>query len=415
MRKLLKAVGVRLRAFVDQRDDVAMILGAPEDDATPLLAMLEGLEAERPSDFFWTFTDAFVDAASYAQVVVSAFAVKHEGVRLAMEREGMKPWPPLPPTVTSAATPPAQRLRELAAFSRQLLPIPNGGLVVWTFFPAGIADAAAYARLMGAIIAHEFPFPWCHHLRFIIRDDPAGRVVEASLAGVPRVQRYAPDLSVDAINRSMDEEVADETLPLHERMAVLPASAASDLAYARFPLALEKYALLLQYHGSMNNYPMAALALHGMGQVWERTGDLAKASEAYQAALAPASHGEHPPIPIFLNVVLSLANLRTSEERWDEAEGYWDATQQLATVARDGPLKVRALEHRGYCQERQGKLQEAEESWRAGSIIATQLGDVGLCAASLERLHSLYARRGQAAREREVREQLAGLGRPVAD
>jgi tetratricopeptide (TPR) repeat protein len=413
MRKLLQQISTHLGAFVDQRDDVAMVLSAPSADATPLLSLLEGLEAEKPSNFFWTFTESFSDAPSYAQAVVDAFAVKHEGVRLAMEKEGMTPWPTIPALVRAASASPPRRLRELASFSRELLPVPNGGVVVWTFFPLEIADVVAYAKLMGELIDHEFPFPWCHHLRFIVRSDPAAANAEQWLRRLPRVQRYAPDLSSDALNRSIEEEIADETLPLAERMSSLAVSAGNDLAFQRFPSALEKYALLLQYHGSMNNYPMAALAMHGMGQVYERTGDIDRANEAYQAALIPASHGEHPAIPVFLNVTLSLANLRMEQQRWGEAEGYWDTAQQLATVSRDGPLKVRALDFRGVCQERQSKLDEAEQSWHSGSVIAAQLQDVGLCGIALERLRGLYAARGDAAKEREVREQLAALGRPV--
>jgi len=411
MRKLLESVSDRLRGFIAQRDDVAMVLCAAETDALPLLSILEGIEAERASDFFWTFTDPFADAASYAEAVTRVFAVKHGAVRLAMEKEGMTPWPPIPTLVESASTRPAARLRALAAFSRDLLPVPNGGVVVWTFFPLEISDAAAYARLMGEVTAHDFPFPWCHHLRFILRDDPADRAVERTHERAPRVQRYTPDLSTEALNRSIEEEVADETLPLPERMSSLLVSAGNDLAFQRFPAALEKYALLLQYHGSMNNYAMAALSMHGMGQVYERMGDLEMANEAYQAALIPASHGEHPSIQVFLNVILSLAGLRTTQQRWDEAEGYWDAAQQLATVARDGPLKARALDHRGVCQERQAKLQEAEQSWYAGTVIAAQLQDVQLCGDLIERMRDLYASQGNSGRERVMNEYLTALGR----
>lgn len=413
MRKLLASITDRLRGFIAQRDDLAMVLGAAETDALPLLSILEGIEAEQASDFFWTFTDSFTDATSYTDVVTRAFAVKHGAVCLAMEKEDMTPWPPIPGLVEDPSTPPAVRLRELAAFSRELLPVPNGGTVVWTFFPLEIGNAPAYARLMGEVTTHEFPFPWCHHLRFILRDNPTDRAVERALEQAPRAQFYTPDLSTEALNRSIEEEAEDETLPLSERMSSLQISAGNDLAFQRFPTALEKYALLLQYHGSMNNYPMAALAMHGMGQVYERTGDLEKADEAYQAALIPASHGEHPSIPVFLNVILSLANLRMTQQRWGEAEGYWDCAQQLATVSRDGPLKVRALEQRGVCQQHQGKFEEAEQSWRSGAIIAAQLQDAQLCGDLIERMRDLSASQGNSGREYALNEYLTGLGRPV--
>jgi tetratricopeptide (TPR) repeat protein len=411
MRKALKRVSDRLEAFVEQRDDVTLILAAATTDALPLLTMLEGIEEARASDFFWTFTEPFAGATAYASAVVESFRAKHEAVRLAMQREGLQPWPPIPAPALSGA--PAARLRALAAFARELFPVPDGGLAVWTYFPLEVSDPAAFARLMGEVVDHEFPFPWCHHLRFILRDDPAARTVERVLSRSPRVQRYAPDLGADALERSLDEELADESLPLAERMASLLVSAGNDLAFARFPAALEKLALLLKYHGSMNNLPMGAVALHLMGQVYERSGDLEKAEQAYHAALVPASQGEHPTVAVLSNVVASLANLRASQERWAEAEGYWDSAQQLATACRDAPQKVRALEQRGHCQERQGKAREAEQSWHAGSVVAAQLEDAPLCADLLERLYRLHGAAGRSAKQRELRDQLSALGRRV--
>jgi tetratricopeptide (TPR) repeat protein len=413
MRKLLQQVSARLEAFVEQRDDVTLVLGAATTDAVPLLGILDGIEANRGSDFFWTFTEPFKGARAYASAVVDAFSAKHSAVRLAMEKEGMKPWPALPASVAADATPPATRLRDLAAFSRELFPVPNGGVAVWTYFPLEVDDPGAFARLMQEVTAHDFPFPWCHHLRFIVRDDPGARAVERALGRAPRVQRYAPDLSTDALNKSLEEEVADESLPLAERMNSLLVSAGNDLAFGRFALSLDKWALLLKYHGSMNNHPMAAIALNGMGQVYQRMGDLESAERAYQSALVPASQGDPPPIAVLRNVVLSLADLRAEQKRWEEAEGYWDAAEQLATAGRDAPGKARALEQRGLCQLQQGKRDEAERSFHAGSVIAAQIEDKELCADLLEHLYGLYSGRGPSARARELREQLTALGRRV--
>jgi Tfp pilus assembly protein PilF len=412
MRKLLKAISDRLQAFVDQRDNLALVLCSPATDALPLLKILEGLEEMSTSDLFWSFTDNFTGAADYAHAVVTGFATKHEVMRLAMEKEGMTPWPPIPPRVLSEDVPPAQRLRELSAFSRELLPIPNGGCNVWTFYPLEIGDHTAFATLMAEVLQHEFPYPWCHHLRFIIREDPVDRALQRALATSPRIEWYQPDLSAEAINRSLEETVGDESLPLEERLGTLAVLAGNDFAFQRYAEALEKYELLLQYHAPLGNYPMAALALNGMGEVYEKMGHVEWANESYEAALIPASHGDHPPIPLFLNVVLNLANLRLAQERWEDAEAYYDIAQQLATVARNAPVKIRALENRGVCQQQQGELEAAVKSWNDGAVIAAQIEDVELCRSLLERLRQHHAEMGQTARERELAEQIAALGKP---
>ena len=412
MRRLLKEIGDRLQAFIDQREDVALVLCSPAGDSVPMLKILEGLEEASASDLHWVVTDNFVDPAAYADAVVAAFATKHDVVRLAMQKQGMRPWPPIPKRVRSPAAPPAQRLRELAAFSRELLPVRNGGNNVWIFYPLEIGDRGAFARLMAELLRHEFPFPWCHHLRFIVRAEPADAVTRTVLGDRPRVQWYEPDLSASAVNRALEEESADENAPLAERMAGLPILAGNDFAMARYPEALEKYALLLRYHGSMNNYPMAAFALNGMGEVYERMGALERANESFEAALIPASHGEHPAIPIWLNTVVNLGNLCVRQKRWHDGEAYFDVAQQLATVARDGPAKVGALRNRGDCQQQQGKLDEAAKSWRAAVVIAAQLEDVDACRALLGRLEQHHTQAGEHAAAFELQEQLAALNAP---
>jgi tetratricopeptide (TPR) repeat protein len=146
-----------------------------------------------------------------------------------------------------------------------------------------------------------------------------------------------------------------------------------------------------------------------MGEAYQRMGDLERAAESYQAALVPASQGEQPAIPVLLNIVLNLASVRFSQESWTDAEGYYDLAQQLAIVARNGPARVQALDFRGLCQHRQRKLQDAEQSWYGGAVIAAQLEDVELCRTLVARLQQYYAETGQHELERERREQLAAL------
>ncbi len=409
MKKLLAGISDRLGSFITQRDDLALVVSSAPTDAPALTKILEGLEAESSSDLFWICTQDFTTAQEYATAVVKGFFTKHTLMQVVMEKEGLVPWPPIPSNIVSEDSPPASRLRALTAFSRELLPVPNGGKSVWIFYPLQISDHGGYAAFMDDLLQHEFPFPWCHHLRFIIREDAADRALQRRLSQTPRIQWYELDLSTEALNRSMEAEIADNAVPLAERMNSLLVMAAIDGAYHRLPEALEKYELLLQYHASMNNYPLAALAMNGIGETYEKMGDLDKAGESYESALIPATKGEHPPIPIFLNVVVNLANLRRTQERWDEAEAYFDMAQQLATVNRDATLKIRSLENRGSCQYPQRKYEEACQSWNDALVMAAQLQDTELCQGLLERLRQHYADTHQPDRERELNEQLAAF------
>jgi len=412
MQKLLQGMADRVKSFVQGSDHLALVVSSPAEDALPLLNIFEQVETSSASDLFWTFNDDFVDPLSYASAVVSAFAAKHAAMQEAMAAEAMTPWPPIPEHLLSEATPPADRLRGLAAFSRELLPVPNGGNNVWIFYPLAIAAAPAFAALFSEVLAHEYPFPWCHHLRFIVREEPTLPVLSQGLHGRPRIDLWRPDLSPETVNAALSAQVEDEALPLSDRMGTLLVAAGSDFALHRYDGALQKYELLLRYHAPLGNLPMAAVALNGMGETYERMGQVEQANTAYQAALVPASDGEPPAIPVLLNIVMNLGNLRMTQGRWDEAEGYWDSAQQLAAAARNAPMRVQALEQRGICEEAQGKLDAAEKSYDAACIMAAKIEDLPLCRGALARLGPLYQRMGRNAEAWGASQMLTEMGGP---
>ena len=58
----------------------------------------------------------------------------------------------------------------------------NAGLSVWILFPAKNANPAEFAALLRELLRHQFPFPWFHRLRLIVREDPAAPVVHAGIS-----------------------------------------------------------------------------------------------------------------------------------------------------------------------------------------------------------------------------------------
>jgi hypothetical protein len=364
------------------------------------------------SEIFWTSLDDFTKAPAYVEAVVGSFSLRHEAVRLTLEKEGKPPWPRLPPAVASGQTPPVERLRALLTFSRSLVPVRDGVVTVWTLFPTEIEDPAAYAALFRDVLKHEFPFPWCHHLRVVLREDPAQRPLRAALQDAPRVQWFDLDLSLPALERSMEEEVADPAVPLDQRLGTLLVMAGVDSAYKRYPAAREKYTLLVHYHRAKGNHQLAALALNGLGEVHQRTGDLAQAGRFFEAALEPASAAPVPS-PVALNVVMNLAALRAEQGRWADAEAYYDSGEQLGMLLRNPAAKFQCLEHRGLAQYRQQKIDQAVATWTAGADLAEKLGETAFCRSLLDRLEDHYRRSRQGAEVDRVRARLAALPRPA--
>ena len=238
---------------------------------------------------FWIVSEPFADAASWVSSAVSAFAVKHGGVRMAMGKEGFTPWPELPEPLLDEARQPSVRLRELMEFSRELRPDPEGMLTAWCFVPLEIADPRGWAALMWELLQHDFPNPWCHHMRVYVRGTPAEPYLQAALEAIPRVAWYDPDLSQEAVQRALEEEASDRTLPLDLRLQSLFMSAGVDHSNQRFGDALAKYGVLLKFYAGTRNPGMTAMVLNAIGETHARTGNPDAAIRSFEAALVPAA------------------------------------------------------------------------------------------------------------------------------
>src|SRR5262249_53696191 len=139
------------------------------------------------SELVWVAADEFTAPDAYATAVIDGFGAKHEAVRLRQPGEGLAQWPPLPVSLRDAARPAVERLRGLMTFSRSLLPSPEGLRVVWALFPLKIDNPTEYAGVIRDLLRHDYPFPWCHHMRIIVREDAAKPVLADALRKALRV------------------------------------------------------------------------------------------------------------------------------------------------------------------------------------------------------------------------------------
>ena len=412
MQKLLDAASTRLREFVAQRDNIALVVTCTDADAIVVQKLLEELEDAATSEMVWIVTEDFVEPLAYANAVVNAFAAKCGAVALALRDKDLPPWPPVPAPVFDEARDPAERLRDLMTFSRELLPFPTGMVAVWCLHPANIRSPSAYTRLIGDVLAHEFPDPWCHGLRFIVRALPAEPTLPGALGQRPRIDWFTTDFSQEAMARAIDEEADDESLPLDRRLQSLFVSANLDYAYQRPEAALEKYEILLQYHAGAQNATMTALVLNGMGEAHARLGNREQAANCFEHALIPASAAPGPPIPVLLNLSLNLGTLRMEEGNFAAAESYFDSAQQFATIQRAPITKVQAMEKLGYCQYSLGNVEAALASWTAAATVAEQL-ELRTEEMSVRRyLHAHYANVGDDTRARDMAQRLSLLQAP---
>jgi tetratricopeptide (TPR) repeat protein len=336
--------------------------------------IIEGIDDASDSELFWIVVDEFKTAEQFVEACVQALAIKHQAARLVMEKQKLKPWPEFPQEIKRPGSlPPLERLKKLIEFSRSLLPILDGALTVWVLFPFKILDQAGYAELMAQLWRHDYPFPWCHHIRLIIRDDAATGLVTRRAQDVPTVQQLRADFSPEALRKAAEEEAADDRLPLADRINNALILAGMDFSHRKYDAALRGYNVVHRYAVATNNPTLGAIALHGLADVHGATGSKDRAAELLQAALAPAAASSSPPVPILFNLYLNLGTIRFEQKKWDEAEVYLNGAAEFALLLRDPGQRLRCWDTLGLAQYQQRKTEPALKTWSNGAIVAGKL------------------------------------------
>lgn len=408
MKKLFDAVTERIRGFVAQRDAVALAVRSPSHESAYILKIIQGEDETDTANLYWSFAEPFQGARAYVDLIVDGFRQKLEAVQKLQEQDGAQPWPGLPPEAADPKGVPFQRLRALMVFSRTLLPKLEGHAVVWTFFPMDIQAPLEYTALFENLLKHEMPYPWCHHLRILVRDEPVIHLLKGLPAKVGRVQEYHPDLSVAAMEKSMEEEAADEKAPLPERLQNTLILANMDYSHRRYPDALKKYNVLLKYYATVGNRTFTAMVLNGMGETYNRMENPKEAKAHFEAALTPAIEGDAK--PVLLNITLNLGNLMAKHKVWAEAEIYYDSAATLAKAMLIPQTCIQSLDNKGLCQYQQQRPKEALESWDAALVLAKGMGEKDLQKEVLKHKQMLFKETGHQEREKAVARELQAIG-----
>jgi len=104
---------------------------------------------------------------------------------------------------------------------------------------------------------------------------------------------------------------------------------------------------------------LGAIALQGMADVHSANGRKAEAGKMLQAALAPAAAASSPPVPILFNLYHNLGALRYEEQKWDEAEVYFNGAAEFALLQHDPQQRLHCWEMMGRAQYQQNKIEPA--------------------------------------------------------
>ncbi|WP_394847460.1 hypothetical protein LZC95_08340 [Pendulispora brunnea] len=397
MRELLDQLTDRLRSFIVKEDDKVVLVVEVVDAANGLVAKTVDLLDDEIRDAVWLFVDGYATPVDFADRIAQRVYERRERACKLLEQAKEPLWPPIPLQVFDRNAPPVARVRASMVYARSLAPNPDAVRVVWGLFPGHIGDPVSYRAFILELLAHEFPAPWCHHLRVLVRDDSARPALADADRQLPGTATYTPRLSPEAFEAEVEDHASDRNRPIDERMPSVLTLAGLDLAHKRFPEAIAKYKLAARYYGGIGNLALYALALNGIGEVHARAERANEALAYFESALTPAfqrleqtdNPGRVDAVPILLNIALNLGNLYLTQQRWAEAGAYYEAAKGMAHGMAHTQVEIQCFENIGVCHYQLGQHVEAIRAWDAGSALARTFE-------AFEHLHNLLVRRRDA-------------------
>ncbi|RKI06839.1 tetratricopeptide repeat protein [Corallococcus sp. AB030] len=400
MRRLLQELQERLEDFIEQREDLLLLVQCSENDTAILLKLLRDTEQASEVDVFLLFSNSFHQPREFVREAIEQLQEQHGLASQSLLEAGKPPLPDFPQTLLSPSRSPQALLQEAISFARSLFPREGGHRLVWVMLPEQISDAAGYAALVASLVPRNGIQPWMQGLRLILRNPGFTMGRDTNAPRLPRVSILPVDLSPDAVRDSLQRDVEDDERPRAERMQALMTLACLDYAHGRNKEATAKYTALLNYYQETENHSMQAMVMHGIGDVFRRTGANDQALHWYECALVPAIASK---APVILSVVVkSLGEFAFERKRYSEAELYFEGLEQIAARMLDPEGKARALEWLGLCHEKQGDAKQAVVRWETAAHLSRKVGlHVNLCS-NLDHLSRTY-------RHLRMKERLSGV------
>ena len=96
MRKLIEKIQNGLENFIEQRDNLVMIVSCDDNDAPLVLKIVSDLEQADATDVYLLFADDFVAPDPYVSVTIERLREQHKIANEWLVEQGRKPLPPIP-------------------------------------------------------------------------------------------------------------------------------------------------------------------------------------------------------------------------------------------------------------------------------------------------------------------------------
>lgn len=389
MHRQFRALEQTLREFIEQPDYPALVLAAADPDVVMPAKILESIDRQSDAVVVLSFPFDCTSAGGYLDQVVQQLALQAEAANADARAEERRPWPEQPLSARDPRAPPAERLRCLVEWAASI--VEGDAPIVWALLPSTISDHAGWQQLGAAVLPVRGVEPWMERHRFVVRDlhDSPLLIPELRSLAIRDVLvmelDFSPEQALDALVR----QTKDTSRPVSERMDALFQLSAVDVAHARLPDAVDKYAVLFGYYDEQGDAPRKALCLAGAGDAHLRGNDPGTALVRYRQALALAGPTEN--LALMLPPLVGAGTAAMQLGDWKEAEGYWLMANQVAGKLFNPWAKCDALEQIGEARWQQGNYAGAVEAWTSGKQLAAQYGHLERRRSILDRMIVAYS------------------------
>jgi hypothetical protein len=371
LQELFEQSQQRIASFLEGRKNPTLVVAASETETLIVLKMLEAIEADS-ADMLWAFPFEFESPHQYVMRAVEAIGQAIEATSAQCLKEGLDPLPTLPEELQGSGLDPVERMRSLCRHTRHVMPAPDAMRSIIALFPTKVHDSAAYALFVQRLTEHEMPRPWCAGMRFVVRDPKEQPVLQTgAMREMPRTEWFRPDFSTETLSRALEDQAYNDSVPLPARMQALVQCAAIDYGHARYPAAVRKYQLAVQYYAATDNPPLLALSLNGIGEVFHRSGDRVRARDFYGRAMQTVVEAQE--FTMLVQVALNLGRLEHEERHYDKAFHYFDQVMKMAAELRNADVMAYVYELRGQVDFDRREYVAATATWIAGATFAREM------------------------------------------
>lgn len=411
MRKRIAELKTTLHSFVDQADDLLLVISARDTDMALVHKIVEGVDQEQPADIVLRFAHEAKAPGLYVDSMMANIDAQIEGVNAVRAQDSLTPWPKLPPAATDARQPHDARIKAAMQHVRGLFPKDEDHRIVWCFLPTVISDTAGYASIIGRLLPRDGIQPWMHSQRIVARDDRDKPFVVPHLheQKIEGTLVFHADFSTEAMLDSLAEEAADPETPEAVRMMQILQLAAIDFAHKRHAQSVEKYGICYAHFEREKRPAMQALCLAGVGDVMLANGKPLEAKQRYQSGLALSAPAGVDGLPVTMQLCSKAGDACMVLKEFEEAAGYYDMASQIAGKLLNLEYKCDNMEKVGIARASHNDVGAAVKIWKLAIGICKE-GDYFIRWRSiLDHMIALYGKIGLGSEQREAERERAGV------